>query len=146
MDASDAVAIQGLTQFRKELNSVSKSLGKEMGQINKRFAEPIADDARSRARSRGGSAAKTAKSIKATAQQTAVRIALGGPRYPFAWGAEFGAKQYLQFEPWTGNQWEPVGVGGVGYFLHPAIRDRTSDIDDYYLDALVQVAHDAFPD
>ncbi|MCP4958514.1 MAG: hypothetical protein GY925_04505 [Actinomycetia bacterium] len=146
MDASDVVAIQGLTQFRKELNKVSKSLGKEMGQINKRFAEPIADDARSRARARGGSAAKTAKSIKATAQQAAVRVALGGPRYPFAWGAEFGAKQYLQFEPWTGNQWSPFDASGVGYFLHPAIRDRTSDIDDHYLDDLVKITETAFPD
>lgn len=142
---SDAVAIRGLDEFRRELARSSKDAAREFARVNQQIAEPIAEGAKSRARSLGGAAAKGADSIKAKRSQKGVGITGGGGRHRYFWGAEFGARRYRQFEPWTGNQWVPM-EGGVGYFLHPEIRDRVHDIDETYLDAIDKFAKSAFPD
>ncbi len=36
-------------------------------------------------------------------------------------------KGWNQFKDWRGNQWAPDTENGVGYFLHPAVRD-THDV------------------
>lgn len=139
---SDAVAIRGLDEFRRGLDKDAK---RDFARLNQQIADPIAEGARSRARSKGGVAAKAASSIKARRSQEGVSIAGGGGRYPFFWGAEFGAKRYRQFKPWTGNQWQPM-EGGVGYFMHPEVHERVRDIDETYLDAIDEFARSAFPD
>lgn len=141
--ADVTVEVSGLAEFVRELRRVD--FGKDLGRANQAVSEPIAADARSRAMSRGGSAAKTARSIKATRKAAKATIAVGGPRFPFAWGAEFGAKKYRQFPRWRGNQWNP-DAGGVGYFLHPAIRDGKEAFERRYLDEIEKVAAKAFPD
>lgn len=137
------VEVSGLSEFVRELRRVD--FGKEIGRVNQAVSEPVAADARSRAIARGGSAAKTARSIKASRKAKAAVIAVGGPRFPFAWGAEFGAKRWRQFPAWRGNQWSPDS-GNVGYFLHPAIRDGKEAFERRYFDEIEQVAAKAFPD
>lgn len=141
--ADVTVEVSGLAEFVRELRRID--LGKEIGAMNQAAAEPIAADARSRASRRGGSAAKAAPSIKATRKSAKAVIAVGGPRYRFGWGAEFGAKAYPQFPRWRGNQWNPDS-GGVGYFLHPAIRDDREAFERRYFDGIEEVAAKAFPD
>lgn len=140
-----AAQIEGLDEFRASLRAAGKEYGRAMGQANKRAAEFVAAEARTRAISRGGSAAKGAQSIKASAAQKAAMVAIGGPRYQWMLGAEFGAKKYKQFPPWRGNQWQPDANNGVGYFLHPAIRDTRERFEEMYLEELDTVAKSAFP-
>jgi hypothetical protein len=64
---------------------------------------------------------------------------------PFAFGAEFGAKRYPQFQPWRGNQWV-AGEGpatGVGYFLYPAIRERRAEVERIYMANMMRLMRQA---
>lgn len=139
-----ALQIDGLDDFRKHLRATDNRLGRAMGQANKKAAEVVASEARTRAQGSGGSAAKGAESIKASAAQRAASVTIGGAKAPWMPGAEFGARRYRQFPPWRGNQWQPDS-GGVGYFLHPAIRETRDEFEETYLEALDELAHQAFP-
>lgn len=143
--ANESLRIVGLAEFQRELKHVSKELGGDLRKANLAAAEVVASSARSRATSQGGVAAKSAPSVKAAAEQRRAKVAIGGAKYPFALGAEFGAKRYPQFKPWRGNQWQP-DVAGVGYFLHPAIRETRDAFMDAYERAIDQLMRRAFPD
>lgn len=146
-----AVEIRGLTEFQRALRQIDRSLPRELRKVNKSAAEIVADAARTRAQSLGGVAAKSAPSIKATAEQRRAKVALGGARYPFALGANFGALHdvprigpsgrqfagYNQFPQWGGNQF----TGGANdRFLYWAIsRKRDKFMGEYerLIDAFV---------
>jgi hypothetical protein len=142
--AVDGVRVIGLADFRRELRRMSATLPRELRSANLSAAKLVADEARPRAQAQGGVARKTAPSIKALAQQRGAAVRIGGVRYPFALGAEFGSKGYRQFKPWRGNQWSP-DQGSVGYFLHPAVRDTRRRVIDLYGDLIERLAARAFP-
>lgn len=143
--ANEAVRVVGLDEFRAELRKLEGNMGRELGKAHKAAAEVVASKARSRAASLGGAAAKSAPSIKASAAARHAAVNVGGPSHPWAMGAEFGAIRWRQFEPWRGNQWQP-DVAGVGYFLHPAIRETREEFMDVYARELEQLARAAYPD
>lgn len=142
----DSIRIQGLNELRAALKALGPEWPKQLGKANKEVGELIARDARDRAESLGGVAAKSAPSIKSSAAARASTVSIGSDQFPFALGAEFGAKKYPQFKPWRGNQWVESGDENVGYFLHPAIRDDVNKIEELYLDAIDKLAARAFPD
>jgi len=137
------IKIEGLDEFRRQLRAADPKFGREMGRINQAVAKPIAIKAASRAQALGGSAAKGSKTTKAARKAKAAVIAVGGPQAPWMWGAEFGSEQYAQFPAWRGNQWNPVG-GGVGYFLHPTIRDERDNSDEIFLGGITELVSRAF--
>lgn len=145
----ERVEVVGLRDFQRALRRVDQDLPKQLRVVNLRMAEMVANDARARASALGGIAAKSAPSIKAMAQQRSAAVRIGGRRYPFALGAEFGSIQFKQFKAWRGNQHSFKGVAFVnhttGYFLYPAIRANHQKILDTYLDAAADVAREAFP-
>lgn len=143
---SDRVRVEGLRDFQRELRALDNKLPRQMRVANLEAAEVVAKEARAKAIAQGGVAEKTAPSIKAAAEQVRSKVNIGGTRYPFALGAEFGAKVYPQFKRWRGNQHQPDVDNGVGYFLYPAIRETRSEFIDTYAKALDQLMRRAFPD
>lgn len=141
-DRSLAVRVEGLADFQKELKRLDQKLPRELQKANKRAAELVADAARTRATGLGSVAAKAAPSIKAAAEQRRSKVSIGGARYPFALGAEFGGQgrpTTMQFAPWSGSD------TGAGYFLYPAIRETRDEFMDAYDDAIEQLTREAFP-
>lgn len=77
----------GLREFTRSANRVSKEYGKEMGQIHKAVAEPIAASARGRIRSRSGRLAAT---VRAQGTQRVARVAAGKKTVPYAGVNQYG--------------------------------------------------------
>lgn len=92
-----------------------------------------------------GSAAKASKTLGASKTAKNAMVRLGGKRAPFALGAEFGAKRFKQFSEWRGNQWKSFD-SGVGYFLHPAVRESWPEARATYLQTIDEVMKTAFPE
>lgn len=115
---------------------MDSKLPREIGKANKDAADMVVTSATRRAQGMGGVQAHAAKrGMRAKRSQRAAAITLDGVREPTILGAEFGAKKYRQFPPWRGNQWNPDS-GGVGYFLHPVIRDDREQIIGKYADVI----------
>lgn len=144
-DVSGTVRIEGLRQFVKALNAVGDKYPDELKKANYELASAVKEAASLRAKARGGVAAKAANSLRANRGANAATISGGGARYPFFYGAEFGALRYRQFKVWRGNQWM-AWDGGPGYFLHPAIREEARELIDNYMKRLEELHAEAFPD
>lgn len=126
------VAVTGLPELLRDLKTMGRVLPAEIRKGHRRAAKVVEAAARARALAQGGAIAKARMAIKATATQRTAKLVLDATgRYPFIFGAEFGAKQYPQFKPWRGNQWQPDS-GNVGYAVHPAIRDTREQFVDAY--------------
>jgi hypothetical protein len=146
MAASDPlqIQVQNLSRFRRELKAAQPGLVQQVKEVNFKIATEVVESARSRASVVGGVAPKAASSMRAAKTSVAARVTLGGSRYPYAYGAEFGSLRYKQFHKWRGNQWQPWGDDGTGYFLHPTIRDMREQIMQEYGDAVEKIMHAAF--
>lgn len=148
VDRSGSATIQGLADFQRELKAADLKLPRMMGVASKEAADIVASDARGRADMVSRLAAKAGASVKAVASQLAAKVTLGGPNFPFAMGAEFGAKKFAQFEVWRGNRHrEGIEPGsGVGYFLYPAIRSKSDEAVNRYALGLDRIMRQVFPD
>ena len=140
MRAVNPIEVEGLPQLQKALRQIDKALPREIRVINLDAAKIVAAAAARRARGLGGVARKSAPSIKAKAQQRRGTIAIGGPKFPFAPGAEFGSIRYNQFKAWRGNQFTQRTAAfedhTTGYFLYPSIRAERVAVRESYVDAL----------
>lgn len=126
--SSDSIHVEGLRELSRSLREMDKALPRELREAGKDVAKTVAGAAQSRAVGLGGVAAKSAPSIKPSAGITSAGVAFGGPAYPFAGGAEFGSFKYPQFKPWRG------AGSDAGYFVYPAIRDKSDEIQATYED------------
>ena len=143
---TNAIRVEGLDEFRKAMRELNPQMGRAFGAANKEVAEIVASEARAKADQLGGVHRHVKPSIKASAQQRFAAVTIGGPKFPMALGAEFGAKRYEQFPPWRGNQWPSTWVPeGVGYMIHPAIREKADQVRNEYGVAIMQLARKAFP-
>lgn len=147
---SDAavVGIEGLADLQRELRKVSEDAPKELRKTHVDAAQLVVDRAQRKARSVGRMQAKAATTLKAAAEQRYAKVRLGraGVAWGFTLGAEYGSKAYPQFPPWRGNQWTDEGGVGVGYFLHPSIRESDRALLDLYDRELARLTRRAFPD
>lgn len=134
------VETRGLDQFRRELRKLDNraEIEDKLKDTNKQVADVVVVEAQLRAFT--PLQRKAAQSLKSGRQLARAVVSGGGARYPFFGGAEFGAIQYHQFEPWRGSGRD------AGYFLYPAIRDITPELVDMYGDKIEQLARSAFPD
>lgn len=137
--AGERIEVHGLIDLQRDLRAINRDLPKELRVVNMKAAELVADDARGRATAAGGALGKASPSIKAVAQQRSAGVRIGGSKYPFAMGGEFGSIAYKQFKPWRGSG------GDAGYAVYPAKRDNTDRIVDMYGDALDELTKKAFP-
>jgi hypothetical protein len=147
-----AVSVEGLADFQRELRALDAQLPRELQKTNKRAAEHMALRARGRALSLGGVAAHVAPSIKAAAQQRYAMLNVGGPKWPMAMGANFGAGHNIprlgnrlgwnQFPEWGGNQF----TGGANdRFIYWTIVREQGEWTEMYGHMLDELAARAFP-
>lgn len=149
--SSEAVEVVGLADFQKALRAVAQGLPRELSKANKAAAEVVAVGARSLASSLGGVAAKSAPSIKAASEQRAAKVSLGGARYPFALGANFGSQHNVvrntSHGPMLGwNQFKPFAGKGNDFFLFRTIKTSRPLFMRVYAHQLDELAKRAFPD
>lgn len=114
-------------------------LPRELQKTNKQAAEFVAGRMRSRAEGLGGVAAKSAPSIKAAAEQRRVKVSFGGARYPFAMGANFGARHDISRQTSRGvmrgwNQFERPTE--PDRFFYATIKATRGPFIEYYGDML----------
>lgn len=130
--ASETVSIVGLDALVRDLKAAKSDLAKRLQVANNDAAAVVLRRAVQLRDSQPGAARKT--TVKTGNQANRASLVIGSTQEPWALGAEFGAKRFKQFQPWTGNQWVD-GRGeqwagpekNVGYFLHPAIRDTRDE-------------------
>lgn len=159
-----AVAIEGLSDFRRALKAVSPELPKMLHQELKQAAESAAARARRRyAQNFGAGSGRrktvtvgaggrrsvrtrkgTAASIRAVATQTGSGVAFGGARFPWVAGQEFGSLRYRQFFPYTGMG--PGGRGSWGRVIFPAVRDEVADTEADLRTRFDALARKAYPE
>lgn len=152
LSGADTVRVKGLDELRRELRKLDdKGLTAELKQANYDAATLVVEGAQGKASTRMEQAAASTLTASRAAARAAVNF--GGSRAPFAMGAEFGAGQnvartgavrgsflgYNQFKAHRGSG------ANAGYFLWPAVRDKTPQIVETYGDAMERIASKAFP-
>lgn len=162
----NAIAVVGLTDFRKQLQKVIQEGGETgdtlLKEANWRVAQYVVEKAQARAATVGRMQVRAAQAMKAS--RTASRaqiIGTASDRVPFFFGAEFGAKQNVLRKPrkaagWAGPgryrgfrqflPWKKPGSGDTGYFLFPTMREESQNIVEMYGKELDKVMKAAFPD
>lgn len=140
MALGPGIYVQGIAELQRALKALGDDLPRELRTANLSVAELIAEYARFNALGAGGVARHVEPSIVAAAQQRSASLAWGGSGFEMAGGAEFGAIQYHQFKPWTGNG------PNAGYFIYPTIRSKRQEIIDLYDALFVRLSKVAFPD
>jgi len=139
------IRVRGLRELIRDLRALDDgALGREVRGVNLSFARRIVPMVQARYSSLyptvdGGGAG----SIRATAGVDRATVVIGGASAPYMPGQEFGSNRYRQFFPWTGKA--PSGVGSVGRFLYPVLREEVPDLMDEYVEAIDQVLSRAFP-
>jgi hypothetical protein len=143
-DFSQKIQVEGLYEFLRSVKETAPAVAGEVAATNKMAADMVKDAARAKAAGLGGVAAKAAGSL-ATSKASRLASVRLGRGMPFAFGAEFGALKYPQFEPWRGNQWV-AGSGpadGVGYFLNPAVREQRVKVEAVYMADMMRLMRKA---
>jgi hypothetical protein len=89
-----AIEFEGLSQLRRDLRTIDRKFGKQLGEANFRAAKVVADEAIRRAprgaHQGGGRVAPISSTIAATRRQSAATVAIGGARSPHSVVTEFG--------------------------------------------------------
>ena len=135
-------AVVGADEFARALRKMDRDLYREMTQANRAIGTMVVKRGRAKAASYSSQAKKASGSMRVASARSGINLSLGGGRWPYALGAEFGALQYAQFPQWRGNQyvsWDD----GVGYFFHPAIRESQEEVLDLYMQAVADAARKA---
>ena len=146
----DAVRVDGLREFMKELKQIDPALKAGISKENKAFIRPVADEARmaymskrttNRGRGRG------ARSIRPIASAVRAQVAMGGAKTPYMLGQEFGSLRgpgKEHFPPWSGAA-PGGGSGSHGWFFYPAVRRALPKLRGGYIKMLERVTGRAFP-
>lgn len=134
--AADRIEVEGLRDLQRELRALDADAPKELRKANLEAAEVVAQATRQSFSSRGGVAPKVAASVRAVAQQRNASVKIGGARFPYALGSNFGSLRYKQFPRPTKPD----------YSLFVSIKAKRDDVLDTYDDALKKLTKKAFPD
>lgn len=148
---ADAVRIEGLTEFRKELRKVAGKDGlAALKAVNVKVAEMIVERTKPKMSKKS---TRSAASLKAAKTTNAAFVRGGGKSAPMFGGVEFGSYSnqarttrrgtvlgWNQFDAWKGNG------AGAGYFLYDTVRASEKEVIEMYRDGMIDVARDAFPE
>jgi len=86
---TDAIKIEGLKQFSRDLKTLDKDLPKALRLAFNEAADLVVDDARPRVATQSGRARKT---VKAASTRTKARVSGGGGRAPYYPWLDFGGR------------------------------------------------------
>ena len=148
MPENPGVQIAGLKELRRDLKKVDTGLPPLLKTLGKQIGEQLLlPDAKRRAdrsfpnavgnQTRAG--AKLAGSLRVLSQQTGGQLVMGGARFPYAAGMEWGTTgrnpRARQF---------PLRAGvATGFILYPVIRDKQDAIRDAYEQGLIELLNQA---
>lgn len=125
------VEVQGLKELRSALRKAADLEGMAaIKAAHKAAGDHIVNVGRGNASAQGKQAAKAAQSLKSTNTAGYAAVRIGGARFPFAPGSEFGSGKFKQFKPWRGSG------ATAGHWLWPAIRAETPKLITDYGDAI----------
>lgn len=135
---SGQIRAEGLRELRSELRRVGPEMPRSLQRANKKVAADIVvpaaiNKAQARPFPRPGSG--LIGTIRATATQTSASVNMGGARRPYGFGHEFGAVTFRQFPPKQSG----------GYIIYPAIKEKSSEIYDAYVEVIDDLTKQAFP-
>lgn len=123
---SDSIG-RDIRKTRRELRKLSKEYRKAMDKNLKAAVKPIADDAKRRYRAiyaakrgRGRRSKGSQRGIRSGQLRGSPAVFLGGQRYPYLQGQEWGSDFYPQF---PARRPSKSGRGSDGNFWWPAIED-----------------------
>lgn len=143
-----SAAIRAIGKFDKELQTEAKQALRDGAQTIQKSAQ------RKALRKPGGGTYPARRGmVGRSATGTGAGIKLKGKRYPWAWGAEYGAKRAWvfgrvttqaklsrrQFAVWRGNQFVVRGRSGPGWLIQPAIRENVDAVTEQIASDLVGV-------
>jgi hypothetical protein len=132
---SSRIDVVGLRDLQRELRALDKTMPRELRKANIEAAEVVAQATRQSFSSRPGVAPKVAASVKALGQQRNASVRIGGPKYPYAMGSNFGSIRFKQFP----------AVKHPDYSLYTSIRSERKEVLDTYDEALKRLTKKAFP-
>lgn len=149
--------VEGLSEALKAINRFDREKGAAARDVLREGAKIVQADARSRMGAGGGRYPSRVGMIGRSASSRGAAIKLAGKRYPWAWGAEFGARRAWvfgrvttqnrlrkrTFPVWRGNQFVVRGRGGPGWLIQPAIRANLERVSTLVADGLDEVLDDA---
>lgn len=138
---ADQILVEGLSESIRALGKVSRDLANEARGLIRDEAKHLQREAQSRLQRRpgGGSYPRRKGMIRYGATNRGGTLSIvAGNRYPWAFGAEFGARRAWvfgrvtsaavlsrrQFAPWAGNQFRVTSPSGPGWIVQPTIRDN----------------------
>jgi hypothetical protein len=147
------IKVEGLTEAIRALNRANRDLGAEARGVLREAAITVQTAARARMGAGGGNYPHRAGMIGRSASSKGAGVSLKVGRYPWAYGAEFGAKRAWvfgrvmsagklrrrQFPVWRGNQFVVRGSSGPGWLIQPAIRDNLPKITQRVADGLDEI-------
>ena len=138
--ARQAVAVEGLEDFQRELRTLGKELAKGLQRTNKRFAEKARDRERQLYdRTYGGGRGFSRRGITARATARKAAIVIGGARRPWLLGQNFGSTgRFPQFVK------PPLG-GRPDRFHYTAIAQTSPAMVEEYGREFDELARKAFP-
>lgn len=142
VDRGHSVELIGYDKLRWVLTK-SPEVRERVKDIHQKIGQDVVDDAKRRARGQRTATSKLATSpsaLKSARRARGAVVVLNASNKTNAWafGAEFGAKRYRRFQPWTGNQ-HVVLRDGPGYALYPAIRAAVPEIEQQILDMIEDI-------
>lgn len=158
MPATDLrLEVEGLSEALRGINRFNKELGAASRDVIREGAKVIQFDARRRLGAGGGRYPKRAGMIGRSASSRGAGIKLAGRKYPWSWGAEFGARRAWvygrvttqnamrrrTFPVWRGNQFVVRGRGGPGWIIQPAIRANIERVTEQIATGLDRVLNEA---
>lgn len=151
--------VDGLTEALRGLNRVDRDAGKAARLLLADGAKTIKAAAQAKVGRRpgGGSYPRRSGMVGRSATAKGAGVTLRGARYPWAWGAEFGARRAWiygrvtlasklrrrQFPIWRGNQFVVRGRGGPGWIIQPAIRENIDRVLEGIAEGLERTIADA---
>lgn len=157
--ASTSFEVDGLSEAVKAMSRFDKETGKAARDEMRAAAVKVqkAAQAKSKGRPGGGSYPRRLGMIGRSVTTKGAGINLRGKKYPWAWGAEFGARRAWvfgrvttqgklrrrQFPVWRGSQFVTRGRSGPGWIIQPTIRKMLPQITEEIADGMSKVLSDA---
>src|SRR5262245_8022884 len=159
--AVEAVRIQGLRDFRRELKRMGPEFPAELKQANLDAAELVAADARRRAprgpHEGGGRVVPISQNIRALGSQAKGQVAIGGARSPHAVVTEFGgtiprrgqSRLLIEQQQRSHRSFVRAGLSVTPVraqpYLYPALAAQREAVIEFYGEAIDRVSRRAFP-
>jgi hypothetical protein len=132
----EPIRIDGLREFARNLRQLDKDLPKGIRLAGNEAAKLIIGDAKHRIPVGPATGGHATSSLKAKSTRTEVRVSAGGNRYPYYPWLDFGGKVGR-------NRSVSRPFLKTGRYIWHAFKDNKNEVEQAYLDGLMQVAKSA---